>query len=179
MKIRVGYGLGVNSLTNDQDRYGPFVDALERLDYDSLWVSERIAGHSADPVVSMAYAAGRTKKLKFGMSVMVLSGRNPVLVAKSIYDAGILGPLGDELAEAPGAPATVPVPPIGLHWSASTVDAAARVRPVSSSITCMTRCLLERNTARRGRSAVPVDATCGPGCGGGPALRGGSSTSSS
>ena len=39
MKIRVGYGLGVNSLTNDQERYGPFVDALERLDYDSLWVS--------------------------------------------------------------------------------------------------------------------------------------------
>ena len=46
MKIRVGYGLGVNSLTNDQERYGPFVDALERLDYDSLWVSERIAGQS-------------------------------------------------------------------------------------------------------------------------------------
>jgi probable F420-dependent oxidoreductase len=84
VKIRIGYGLGVNSLTNDQDRFGPFVDDLERLGYDSLWVSERIAGNSPDPVVAMAYAAGRTRALKFGMSVMVLSGRNPVLVAKSM-----------------------------------------------------------------------------------------------
>jgi probable F420-dependent oxidoreductase len=84
VKIRIGYGLGVNSLTNDDERFGPFVDDLERLGYDSLWVSERIAGSSPDPVVAMAYAAGRTTKLKFGMSVMVLSGRNPVLVAKSM-----------------------------------------------------------------------------------------------
>jgi probable F420-dependent oxidoreductase len=32
----------------------------------------------------MAYAAGRTTRLKFGMSVMVLPGRNPVLVAKAL-----------------------------------------------------------------------------------------------
>jgi probable F420-dependent oxidoreductase len=84
VKIRIGYGLGVNSLTNDQERFSAFVDDLERLDYDSLWVSERISGNSPDPVVAMAFAAGRTRKIKFGMSVMVLSGRNPVLVAKSM-----------------------------------------------------------------------------------------------
>jgi len=32
----------------------------------------------------MAYAAGRTTKLKFGTAVMVLPGRNPVLVAKEL-----------------------------------------------------------------------------------------------
>ena len=84
MKIRVGYGLGTNSLTNDSERFGTFVDELERLRYDSLWVSERISGNSPDPVVAMSFAAGRTKRLKFGMSVMVLPGRNPVLVAKSM-----------------------------------------------------------------------------------------------
>jgi alkanesulfonate monooxygenase SsuD/methylene tetrahydromethanopterin reductase-like flavin-dependent oxidoreductase (luciferase family) len=62
MKIRVGYGLGVNSLTNDEARYGAFVDSLERLNYDSLWVSERIAGQSADPVVAMAYAAATNQE---------------------------------------------------------------------------------------------------------------------
>ena len=35
------------------------------------------------------------------------------------------------------------------------VLAAANVRPASSSITWTVRCLLERNTARRGRAAVP------------------------
>ncbi len=32
----------------------------------------------------MAYGAGRTTKLKFGMSVMVLPGRNPVVLAKEL-----------------------------------------------------------------------------------------------
>ena len=32
----------------------------------------------------MAFAAGRTDRLKFGMSVMVLPGRNPVVVAKEL-----------------------------------------------------------------------------------------------
>ena len=32
----------------------------------------------------MAFAAGRTTKLKFGMSVMVLPGRNPIVLAKEL-----------------------------------------------------------------------------------------------
>ena len=83
MKVRIGFGLGTRSLTNDE-RFGPFVDDLERLGFDSLWLSERIGGESPDPVVGMSYAAGRTRRLKFGTSVMVLSGRNPVLVAKAL-----------------------------------------------------------------------------------------------
>ena len=57
---------------------------MERLRFDSLWLSERVGGESPDPVVGMAYAAGRTRRLKFGTSVMVLPGRNPVLVAKAL-----------------------------------------------------------------------------------------------
>lgn len=83
MKVRVGFGLGTRSVTNDE-RFGPFVDTLERLRFDSLWLSERITGECPDPVVGMAYAAGRTTRMKFGMSVMVLPGRNPVLVAKEL-----------------------------------------------------------------------------------------------
>ncbi len=83
MKIRIGFGLGVRTLVNDE-RFGEAVDALEQLHFDSLWVSERIGGESPDPVVAMAYAAGRTTKLKFGTAVMVLPGRNPVLVAKEL-----------------------------------------------------------------------------------------------
>lgn len=84
MKIRIGYGLGTRSATNDQERFGQLVDGLERLKFDSLWLSERITGDCPDPLVGMAFACGRTKKLKVGMSVMVLPGRNPVVLAKSI-----------------------------------------------------------------------------------------------
>ena len=84
MKIRVGFGLGTRTLTNDHERFDPFLDGLEELGFDSLWLSERVGTHCPDPVVAMSYAAGRTRRLKFGASVMVLPGRNPALLAKEM-----------------------------------------------------------------------------------------------
>ncbi len=84
MKVRVGYGLGTRSTTNDAERYSQLVDSLEALRFDSLWLSEKITDHCPDPVVAMAFAAARTTKLKFGTSVMVLPGRNPMLLAKEL-----------------------------------------------------------------------------------------------
>src|SRR5207302_2458347 len=83
MKVRIGYGLGTQTVV-DPERFGALVDELERLKFDSLWLSERITGTAFDPLVGLAYAAGRTAKLKLGTSVMVLPGRNPVLVAKEL-----------------------------------------------------------------------------------------------
>ena len=68
MKIRVGFGLGTRSFTNDHSTFDPFVDALEELEFDSLWLSERLGGECPDPLVGLAYAAGRTKRMKFGFS---------------------------------------------------------------------------------------------------------------
>ncbi len=81
MKIRIGFGLGVAA---DVDAAGfvTLVDDLERLGFDSLWLSERATGPAPDPLVGLAVAAGRTRKLKLGTSVQVLPGRNPVLLAK-------------------------------------------------------------------------------------------------
>ncbi len=84
MKIRIGYGLGTRNATNDRERFNQLVDALERLRFDSLWLSERIGGACPDPLVGMSYAVARTERLKVGMSVMVLPGRNPVVLAKSM-----------------------------------------------------------------------------------------------
>src|SRR5262245_14436484 len=84
MKIRVGFGLGARTQVNRPETFRPIVDDLERLGFDSLWLSERITSEAPDPVVGMAYAAGRTERIKFGMSVMVLPGRNPVLVAQEL-----------------------------------------------------------------------------------------------
>ncbi len=83
MKVRIGVGFGVRTKLNDGG-FAEVVDALEALRFDSLWLSERIGGEAPDPLVAMAFAAGRTKKLKFGMSVMVLPGRNPVVLAKEL-----------------------------------------------------------------------------------------------
>ena len=79
MKVRIGIGLGTRS---GAENFGEMVDALERLRFDSLWLSERATGDAPDPMIGLAFAAGRTQKLKLGTSVQVLSGRNPALVAK-------------------------------------------------------------------------------------------------
>jgi probable F420-dependent oxidoreductase len=83
MKVRVGFGLGTRTRCNDE-HFATAVDALESLRFDSLWLSERIGGDAPDPVVGMAFAAGRTRSLKFGTSVLVLPGRNPVVLAKEL-----------------------------------------------------------------------------------------------
>lgn len=83
VKVRIGYGLGVRTKLNDHG-FIDVVDELERLRFDSLWLSERISGEAPDPIVAMAVAAARTTRLKFGMSVMVLPGRNPIVLAKEL-----------------------------------------------------------------------------------------------
>ena len=81
MKVRIGFGLGIAGLRDDE-RFGELVDGLEGHGFDSLWLSERVAGDAPDPVIGLSYAAGRTKRLKLGTSVQVLPGRNPALLAK-------------------------------------------------------------------------------------------------
>lgn len=83
MKIRIGYGLGTRGMTHDEERFGVFVDSLEAHGFDSLWLSERISHSGPDPLVGLAFAAGRSETLKLGTSVQVLPGRSPATVAKS------------------------------------------------------------------------------------------------
>lgn len=89
VKVRVGFGLGARTTVNGAD-FLKLVDDLERLQFDSLWVSERIASAAPDPVVAMAMAAARTTRLKVGMSVMVLPGRNPVVLAKELASLDVM-----------------------------------------------------------------------------------------
>ena len=85
MKIRIGYAFGAQGLgLTAAERFAAAVDALERHRYDSLWVTERVNAETLDPVVALSYAAGRTAKLKLGTAVMVVPGRNPVLLAKEL-----------------------------------------------------------------------------------------------
>jgi probable F420-dependent oxidoreductase len=89
VKVRIGFGLGTQGLREDSD-LATIVDGLERLGFDSLWLSERITGGAPDPIVAMAFAAGRTRRLKFGTSVLVVPGRNPALLATELATLDVL-----------------------------------------------------------------------------------------
>lgn len=83
MKVRIGFGLGTQGLGNDE-HFVDLIADLERLGFDSLWLAERLTGGTLDPLVALAFAAGHTRKLKLGTGVLVLPGRNPVLLAKEL-----------------------------------------------------------------------------------------------
>jgi len=83
MKVRIGYALGTQGL-RDPSRLGAVARDLDRLRFDSLWLSDRLTGAAPDPLIGLAVAAGQTRRLKLGTSVLVLPGRNPIVVAKQV-----------------------------------------------------------------------------------------------
>jgi probable F420-dependent oxidoreductase len=106
MKVRIGLGLGTQTLAGDAERFAGFVDSLERRGFDSLWLSERLTTVAPDPLIALAVAAGRTRKLKLGTSVLVVPGRNPVVLAKELASLDRLS--GGRLLPAVGLGAPVP-----------------------------------------------------------------------
>ncbi len=132
MKVRIGFGLGTSTDLHGPS-YGVVVDTLERLGFDSLWLSERISGPAPDPLVAMAFGAGRTTNLKFGMSVMVLPGRNPVVLAKELATLATMS--GGRLLPAFGLGAVDPV-----EQQAFGVERTERARMFDEMLEVMRRC---------------------------------------
>lgn len=83
--------------------------AAERLGFDAVWVSDRIVTpvdfsldtdhaalarvadrQDADPLISLAYIAGRTRRIRLGPAVLVLPLRNPLLTAKMLATLDVL-----------------------------------------------------------------------------------------
>lgn len=90
MSVRFGFGLGTQQVLQTPTDFNDVVDGLEEFRFDSLWLSERVTGPPLDPLAAMGYVAGRTSRLKFGTSVLVLPGRNPVLLAKELATLDVL-----------------------------------------------------------------------------------------
>lgn len=89
MKIRFGVGIGAET---PADGLAAIVDHLDSSGVDSLWFSELVYTEAADPFIGMAYALGRTSRLKVGTSVAILPGRHPVLVAKQLASLAAVAP---------------------------------------------------------------------------------------
>jgi probable F420-dependent oxidoreductase len=132
VKVRIGMGLGTQTLSGDAERFPGFVDSLERRGFDSLWLSERLTGPAPDPLIALAVAAGRTRKLKLGTSVLVVPGRNPVVLAKELASLDRLS--GGRLL--PGVGLGAPVP---AEHRAFGVDRRARAGLFDEAIVLMRR----------------------------------------
>lgn len=86
LKVRIGVAPGTWNWTGGREFFFEFVDAIEDSGWDSLWLSDRLNSErvSLEPISALAAVASRTKKIKFGTSVLALSIRNPTIAAKTI-----------------------------------------------------------------------------------------------
>jgi probable F420-dependent oxidoreductase len=83
MKIRIGVGFSGWPFERTQD-FWDWVDLVEESGLDSIWLNDRIRNPepALEPISALAMIAGRTQRIKFGMSVAVLPVRDPVVLAK-------------------------------------------------------------------------------------------------
>jgi probable F420-dependent oxidoreductase len=85
MSVRVGIGwTPFEPLDPGRGRFWRFVDTLERLRFDSLWLSDTATLADPAPLVALAAVAARTERLKLGTGVLVMPPRRPLLLAKEL-----------------------------------------------------------------------------------------------
>jgi probable F420-dependent oxidoreductase len=91
MNIGVGIGLMEFPFSGARE-YWRWVDLCEGGGIDSIWQTDRLL--SREPMLEcmtvMAALAGRTRRLKFGMNVVSLALRDPVLLAKQCATIDVL-----------------------------------------------------------------------------------------
>ena len=145
MNLRIGLGLSTCPFS-DARAFWRWVDLCEASDVDSIWQTDRLI--SSQPFLEtmslMAALAGRTERIKFGMNVVVLPFRDPLLLAKEcattdFLSAGRLLPafgVGGDLAP---------------EWGATAYARRGRGARADEALTVMTRLWSEERVTFQGR----------------------------
>lgn len=91
MGIAVGLGLANYPFT-ETDAFWDWVALCEEGGVDSLWQTDRLV--SGEPILecitAMAALAGATRRIKFGMNVVSVGMRDPLLLAKQLATVDVL-----------------------------------------------------------------------------------------
>src|SRR5882672_6761259 len=89
----VGIGLGCAEFPfSGAAAYWRWIDMCEAGGVDSIWQTDRIVGPQPflESMTTMAALAGRTRRMRFGMNVVSLAFRDPVLLAKQCATIDVL-----------------------------------------------------------------------------------------
>ena len=158
MKIRIGVGItGWPFPERDASYLWDFVDLAEGSGVDSIWLSDRIVAPTLS-LESMAFfgaLAGRTKRMKFGNSVLVLPLRHPTLLAKEIATVDFLS--GGRMLPAVGLGTNNPG-----EFEAVGVSTKERAGRTDEAIALMRRLWTEDAVTFEGRYFKTTEATILP-----------------
>jgi probable F420-dependent oxidoreductase len=128
MKVAIGLGLADYPFATATD-YWRWVDLCEHGGIDSLWQTDRIVSETPilESIATMAALSGRTTRLKFGVNVVSLAMRDPVLLAKQIATI-------DVLSEGRLLPAFGIGSPRAPEWQALNLDTTTRGRVTDEAL---------------------------------------------
>jgi probable F420-dependent oxidoreductase len=133
MTVAIGLGLMDFPFAGAGD-YWRWVDMCEAGGVDSIWQTDRLV--SKQPILEcmavMAALAGRTRRLRFGMNVVSLALRDPVLLAKQCATI-------DVLSEGRLLPAFGIGSPLGPEWTVLDIDTKTRGRRTDESLEIIAR----------------------------------------
>jgi probable F420-dependent oxidoreductase len=158
MERRIAVGLGLMEFPfADARGYWRWVDLCEAGGVDSLWQTDRLV--SREPILEcmavMAALAGRTRRLKFGMNVVSLALRDPVLLAKQCATI-------DVLSEGRLLPAFGVGSPLGPEWQALHVPTATRGRRTDEALAVIRRLWTEESVDFQGEHFRLTGASIAP-----------------
>jgi probable F420-dependent oxidoreductase len=145
MTVAIGLGLMDFPFAGAGD-YWRWVDMCEAGGVDSIWQTDRLV--SKQPILEcmavMAALAGRTRRLRFGMNVVSLALRDPVLLAKQCATI-------DVLSEGRLLPAFGIGSPLGPEWTALDIDTKTRGRRTDESLEIIARLWREESVDFEGK----------------------------
>ncbi len=156
MAVAVGLGL-MEFPFSDARAWWRWVDMCEAGGADSLWQTDRLV--SKEPILEcmavMAALAGRTRKIKFGMNVVSLALRDPVLVAKQCATI-------DVLSEGRLLPAFGIGSPLAPEWKSLGIDTKTRGSRTDEGLEIIQRLWREESVDFAGKHYTLTGASISP-----------------
>jgi probable F420-dependent oxidoreductase len=128
MTVAVGVGL-MEFPFDTMDGFWRWVDLCETGGIDSIWQTDRLVSRTPilECMTALAAIAGRTRRIKFGVNVVSVAMREPVLLAKQCATV-------DVLSQGRLLPGFGIGSPRGPEWTSMHLDATTRGRKTDEAL---------------------------------------------
>ncbi|WP_428492916.1 LLM class flavin-dependent oxidoreductase [Rhodopila sp.] len=135
MARNIAVGVGIMEYPfQTADGFWRWVDLCEQAGLDSIWQTDRIVSRAPilESMTTLAAIAGRTRRIKFGVNVVSVALREPVLLAKQCATIDVLS--NGRLLPGFGIGS-----PRGAEWTAMHVDTTTRGRKTDEALQIISR----------------------------------------
>ena len=135
MARNIAVGVGIMEYPfQTADGFWRWVDLCEQGGLDSIWQTDRIVSRTPilECMTALAAIAGRTKRIKFGVNVVSVALREPVLLAKQCATIDVLS--NGRLLPGFGIGS-----PRGAEWTAMHIDTTTRGRKTDEALEIISR----------------------------------------